>query len=112
MSPTPQTQFACLACNGVDNHEPTCRHADLHVRIAAAVAEARAGRGDWSGVMLRLRIAACGHADDVLARHRPAQIENDPHACLNCVMTRWPCPDVRALADLWLGKGWNDADQT
>lgn len=125
--------------------------ADLHERIASAVAEARKDAEatpnrpwEWSAVgehgypqrvtalgpatliaetyvgpdhpasepahiarfdpPFALRL--CDHADDVLARHRrlPGSPWCEAHNPASIVH---PCPEVRALADLWLGEGWD-----
>lgn len=86
---------------------------DLHARIAVAVAEKRVTWGHQPGTTGEFIIAACDHADDVLARHRPFEgvlrddCEGCTGSCEDSVHHPYPCPEVRALADLWLGKGWD-----
>lgn len=75
----------------------------LHKRIAATVAEWR--KVDTSP-MEAFVLAACDHADKVLARHKPC--DDQPGPWCAGYGDNWPCPDVRDLADLWLGPGWED----
>lgn len=108
---------------------------DLHERIAAAVAEKRAEFQMMEGPLAGWGLAACDHADKVLARHYPREssswsshhrdsdhYEGDPRCteaecidefvlCNGCGTTwlddgKVRCGEVRDLADLWLGEGW------
>ena len=85
---------------------PVYARDDLHARIAAAVDKRRTWTGKGStGQGHDFMLAACDHADDVLARH-PRHAGAHPW-CGGCGKhdNNGDCPEVRALADLWLGKG-------
>lgn len=92
--------------------------ADLHARIKAAVAEARALFAPESEGGLFIPAthpmpwptirAMCDHADDVLARHYPARGGHDCWCGHGGTDEQYDpqCPDMRALATAWLGDGW------
>lgn len=77
---------------------------DPYEPIAAALDRARekVANEPMKAAYHDLFAAMVTHAEGVLARHA-----RDGEWCGGPEYGRWPCAEVRALADLWLPKGWD-----